>query len=355
MKNNMINFGVISCSVMARRHMEAICYNPNTNLVAVCDIQGSLAGNAAADFGVESWYTDYQDLLKNGKIDAVVICTPDQMHREMTVAALAAGKHVLCEKPMALTWEDCEAMINAADHSSAQLMIGQICRYTPSFIQAKKMIERGDIGELFFVESEYAHDYSEILKGTHEWRSDPLRHGFLGGGCHAVDLLRWIAGNPIEVTAYSNRKMLKTLATDDCTIAIMKFPNDVIGKVFVSTGCKRDYTMRSVFYGSKGTIIADNTSPYLTVYTVGEEGQERIDGMERFTVPVLYPVPLNNHNTAGEIEELANAILNGQKVATDVREGAATVKTCLAAVRSTQTGLPQKLDGEGPVPGCRSI
>ena len=78
----------------------------------------------------------------------------------------------------------------------------------------------------------------------------------------------------------------------------------------------RDYTMRSVFYGSKGTIIADNTSPYLTVYTVGEEGQERIDGMERFTVPVLYPVPLNNHNTAGEIEELANAILNGQKVAT---------------------------------------
>lgn len=81
-----------------------------------------------------------------------------------------------------------------------------------------------------------------------------------------MDFARWIAGDPYEVMAYSNHKMLKNFPTDDCTVAIMRFPNDVIGKVFVSTGCKRDYTMRSVFYGSKGTIITDNTSPHMTVF-----------------------------------------------------------------------------------------
>ena len=246
--------------------MIAIRSNKQADLVAICDIDLDKAKKVASDFNVEHVYADYHDLLNREDIDAVVICTPDQLHREMTVAALEAGKHVLCEKPMALTREDCAAMVAAGKKSDKKLMIGQICRYTPGFKLAKELIDRGEIGELFYVESEYAHDYSKILRDVHAWRADPLRHGYLGGGCHAVDLLRWIAGDPYEVMAYANRKMLTFLPTDDCTISIMKLPNDVIGKVFVSIGCKRDYTMRSVFYGSKGTIIADNTTPHLTVF-----------------------------------------------------------------------------------------
>ena len=124
-----------------------------------------------------------------------------------------------------------------------------------------RLIDAGRIGELFFVESEYAHDYSTAARGWNDWRVDSNRprEPYLGGGCHAVDLLRWIAGNPSEIMAYSNHKCLTDWPVDDCTISMMKFPNNVIGKVFVSIGCKRDYTMRSVFYGTRGTIIADNT------------------------------------------------------------------------------------------------
>ncbi|NLO35553.1 MAG: Gfo/Idh/MocA family oxidoreductase [Clostridiaceae bacterium] len=341
-----INYGVISASNMARSHMKAIQDNPNARLVAVCDLDLAKAKRTADLFGADQVYQDYRQLLDNAAIDAVVICTPDQLHREMTVAALARGKHVLCEKPMALTVADCQAMIEAERAGKARLMIGQICRYTPGFVAAKDLISRGKIGELFFVESEYAHDYSRIVGSptADHWRRDPLRHPFLGGGCHAVDLLRWIAGNPTEVTAYANRKMLRDMPTDDCTIAIYKFPDEVIGKVFVSIGCKRNYTMRSVFYGSKGTIIADNTTPHLTIFKDGFAAADGLfDAAATHTVPVLLPVSLNNHNTSGEINDFTRCLLEDTAVTTSSVEGASTVEACLGAVKSAAAGKPVAL------------
>jgi predicted dehydrogenase len=140
--------------------MRAIRDNPNARLAAVCDLDLAKAQSAAEQFGADQVYQDYRQLLDDDAIDAVVVCTPDQLHREMSVAALTRGKHVLCEKPMALTVADCQAMIAAERAGQARLMIGQICRYTPGFVAAKCLIEQGVIGELFFVESEYAHDYS---------------------------------------------------------------------------------------------------------------------------------------------------------------------------------------------------
>lgn len=339
--NKKLNIGVISCSAMAQIHMKAIMDNPNTELAMLCDINETLLHGAADKFGVEKIAVDYRDVLSSPEIDAVIVVTPDQTHREITVAALEAGKHVLCEKPMALTLDDCKAMIGAAAKAKAKMMVGQICRYTPGFIEAKKLIDRGVIGELFFVETEYAHDYAHI---DVEWRLDPLRHGFLGGGCHAVDLARWIAGDPEEVFAYANHKMLPNYPTDDCTIAVMKFPNNVIGKVFVSTGCKRNYTMRSVFYGSKGTIITDNTSPYMSVFKEGLGNGDTLfqdaDANALQTVPVQYPVNISSHNASGELLEFLDCIVNDKPIRTTALEGAKTVIASLAAVKSSKTGMP---------------
>lgn len=338
-----VRFGVISASGMAEGHMTAVRDNNQAELVSICDIDLEKALRVAKRFNVteQSVYKDYRDLLARADIDAVIICTPDQLHREMTVAALEAGKHVLCEKPMALTREDCVTMVKAGEKSDKKLMIGQICRYTPGFKRTKELIESGEIGELFYVESEYAHDYCKILADTTSWRADPLRSGYLGGGCHAVDLLRWIAGDPYEVMAYANKKMLTYLPTDDCTISIMKFPNDVIGKVFVSIGCKRDYTMRSVFYGSKGTIIADNTTPHLTVFkSEVSEGDSLFVNSERSTVPILLPVALGNHNTIGEIADFVDSIIHNLPVKTDALQGAKTVAASHAVLESVERGVP---------------
>lgn len=332
-----VRYGVIGLG-MGKAHISGMREIMRAELTAVCDINEGRLVDCLKSYPGVAGYKDYKALLERDDVDVVVVATPDQLHREMTVAALGAGKHVLCEKPMALTLEDCQAMIDASRNTDRKLMIGQICRFTPGFMRAKQLIDNGEIGELFFVESEYAHDYSKIPGTFSNWRLDPLRHGFLGGGCHAVDLVRWIAGNPYEVAAFANKKMLTDWPTDDCTIAIMKFPNDVIGKVFVSIGCKRNYTMRSVFYGSKGTIIVDNTNPTMKVFKTESDCG--------FTVPMLYPISLNNHNTAGEIAALTDAILNDAPLEMDAIEGASTVKAALAAVESSKTGRIVKVDYE---------
>ncbi|MFQ6099105.1 MAG: Gfo/Idh/MocA family protein, partial [Armatimonadota bacterium] len=253
---------------MGASHVRGYVANLNVEVRSVCDLDAARAAAVAKQFNVPHHTTDYRDCIRQDGVDVVSVATPDPLHAEHSIAALEAGKHVLCEKPLALTIEDCEAMVRAADRSGKKFMIGQVCRYAPGFRLAKRLVDDGLIGRLFFVESEYAHDYTN-LPGVGGWRVDPqvMREPFIGGACHAVDLLRWIAGDADEVFAYSNRFVLTDWPVDDCTIACIRFKSGVIGKAFCSVGCKRPYTMRSVFYGDEGTIISDNTSPEVLVYS----------------------------------------------------------------------------------------
>ena len=334
MAKNNLNIAVISCSYMAERHMEGIIAKEGAALYAICDnaTDGRLE-RCREKYNVPVTVTDWRELVNDENIDAAVIVTPDDLHLEMTEAFLRAGKHVLCEKPMALTLEECEKMMRAEKESGKTLMIGQVCRCTPAFVMAKNMIESGKIGELTFVESEYAHDYSKV-RGYNDWRVNPRREGFIGGGCHAVDLLRWIAGDPLEVHAYANHKYLTDWPVNDTTIAIYKFPKNVIGKVFVSIGCKRSYTMRSCFYGTKGTIICDNTSPTLQLFEAFDENGNETD----HTKVKELPVEVNNHNITAEIDAFIDGITGKKDIIVTSLEGASSVAVCYATVESAAKG-----------------
>jgi predicted dehydrogenase len=212
-------------------------------------------------------------------------------------------------------------------------MICQICRFTPAFVQAKRYIEEGKIGELYFVESEYAHDYQHMFEvNPTNWRSDPVRNGVVGGGCHAVDLLRWLVGeDPTEVYAYGTHKLLPKVDYDDANLAIMKFPGNIMGKVFVSTGCKRNYTCRSCVYGTKGTMIFTNGKEPVQIFLADENGDAPHE-------PVEVDATVNNHNAVAEFKDFADALVNDTPIATTVYEGAKTVEVCLSIVKSAKTG-----------------
>ncbi|MBQ6264869.1 MAG: Gfo/Idh/MocA family oxidoreductase [Clostridia bacterium] len=309
-------------------HIEgALAYG--AEIAAICDCNRENLDFAGERYGIpeEKRITDYCDIINRDDIDIVTVAVPDRQHADISCDLLRAGKNVLCEKPLALKREDCEKIIRAEKESGSKFMVGQICRFTPAFEKAKQFIDEGVIGEIYFAESEYAHDYMYLVD---TWRADPDRHGVIGGGCHAVDLLRWLVGDPKEVFAYGMHKLLPTVSYDDATIAVMKFDENVAGKIFVSTGCKRDYTMRTLIYGTKGTIICDNTSPSMTLFTAGEDGMAH--------EPQIINVTVNNHNAAREFEVFADAVVNNTPVATDAVEGAKTVEVCRAIVDSSQTG-----------------
>ena len=193
---------------MGEYHLKSVL-DFGAKVSAICDVDERFLNEIGDRYEISAdrRYTDYRLLVNDPEINAVLIVTPDQLHREMAEAFLAAGKHVLCEKPLALTREDICAIIAATKKSNSKFMVGQICHFTPAFIKAKELLDAGVIGELYYVESEYAHDYTDI-RG---WRTDPemKRHPVTGGGCHAVDLIRWLAGRePIEAFSYSNKKVL---------------------------------------------------------------------------------------------------------------------------------------------------
>ena len=334
-----IRLAIIGTGVFAGIHAAGIERMEDAELVAVCDNVAEKAKRFAEEHNVGYWSADYRDILARDDVDAVTIPAPDQLHMEIATAAMRAGKHVLCEKPMALSLDDCREMIKVAEQTGKKLMIGQICRYTPAFVKAKELIDKGEIGELFFVESEYAHDYCKI-GGEGTWRVTPERHPILGGGCHAIDLLRLIAGNPSEVFAYANHKMLPGWPVDDCTIAVMKFPNGAIGKVLTAIGVKRNYTMRTVLYGSLGTIIVDNTSPTLSIFKSSLAGSEESFGSEQECIEMKIECAVDNHNTYGEIKEFCECIREDKPIVMTGEEGMATVAVCLAAVKSAKTGAP---------------
>lgn len=339
MKKN-INIAVIGCSGMAKGHMKGVLENEGATLYAVCDKYADLVEEAKKEFDVAVGTTDYLELAADPNVDAVILVVPDKLHLPMTKAFLEAGKAVLCEKPMALTVAECEEMMAIEKKTGGFLMIGQVCRFTPAFVKAKELISSGKIGELVFVESEYAHCY-EKSRGKDDWRVDPDRHGFIGGGCHAVDLLRWIAGNPTEVYAHANRKLLPDWPVNDTSIAIYKFPNDVMGKVFVSIGCRRDYTMRSVFYGTKGTIICDNTSDSMQLFV---DDRDLTKEEASYTKAEIIPVDIKNHNVGSEIKMFLEALVNGKESPLSSIEGASTVAVCAASVEAAKLGRPVEIE-----------
>ena len=335
MKNGKYQAGVIGLS-MGHGHCIGYRNHPNCELGAICDVDEARLNANKNEFGVAQASTDYRDIIANPDIDVISIASPDFFHAEHCIAAIRAGKHVLCEKPLTLDLAEAKQIIAEVEKSKVKFMIGQVCRYAPGFSLAKRLIEQGAIGELYFVESEYAHNYNSA-KGVNNWRIDARREPFIGGGCHAVDLLRWVAGEAYEVSAFANHKCLADWPVNDCTIAIYKFANNVIGKVLVSIGCVRPYTMRSCFYGTEGTIICDNTSPDIKICS-----RKFMAGKLDFAT---MPVNIANHNVSAEIADFMKCIINDTPVETNIYEGARTVAAALAAAESAKLGgQPVKIE-----------
>ncbi|MBM4044292.1 MAG: Gfo/Idh/MocA family oxidoreductase [Planctomycetes bacterium] len=340
-----IRIGVVSAGGMAHAHMRAAVTLLDVELRAVADPRLDAAAKAAQTYHIPFHSARWQDVVERDDVDMVIVASPDWFHAEQSVAALNAGKHVLCEKPMTATVEQAKQITDAAKRSRAYFMIGQVCRFAPGFAKTKQLIDKGAIGELFYIESEYAHNYAHA-QGVGGWRksTEHLREPYLGGGCHAVDLVRWIGGNPTEVFAYANHKCLTDWPVNDCTIAVYQFPNGVIGKVFVSVGCNRRYTMRSCFYGTTGTIISDNTTPWITLYQKEDSpppfpGQEGSRG-----VGIEIPVPALGKGVADEIMDLVRCIKAKTPPSLNAKEGASTVLACLSAVKSAKEHRPVPLD-----------
>ena len=229
--------------------------------------------------------------------------------------------------------DDCQAMVDAVERNGIKFMTGQVTRKNGVSVKLKELIDSGVLGEIFSFEAEYAHDY-QYLEPV--WRKDPvkLRYGIVGGGCHAIELMRWMVGNPEKVCAFSAKKVLTDWPVDDTTMAIMQLPNGTVGKIFCSIGGKKPNMLPISIFGTRGTAVVHNSNAgeiHLYRHVLADNGQH------------LYPetvikVEALDHNVAAEIKEMVDCIVNDKRPECDVYEGAKTVAIGLAAIESAAKG-----------------
>lgn len=168
---------------------------PRGKIIAVCDPVENVAEEAAKELGIDLFYKDYNDVMKNPEVDAVIIACPTKFHKEITIAAAEAGKHIFCEKPMAMDENECDEMIAAAEKNGVKLQIGFMRRFDESFQEAKRLIEAGEIGEVVSVKS-----HTRGPSKPREWMYDiSVSNGPLGEVCsHDIDTVRWFTGSEIS-------------------------------------------------------------------------------------------------------------------------------------------------------------
>src|SRR5215470_6176822 len=204
-----LRVGLIGCGNIARSaHLPAMrSLRDRVSLVAAADLNREAAQAAAAPWGADA-YTDGREIIGRPDVDVIVIATPEAAHREWTVAAASAGKHVLCEKPMAPSLEDADAMIAACRGAGVHLMIGHSRRFTRRYMEIRRAIDRGEIGTVRLVRENERRPGTRAgaagyYTATH-WTGDPALSvgAALTNGIHEADLLRWFTGaEPVAVFA----------------------------------------------------------------------------------------------------------------------------------------------------------
>lgn len=193
-----LRIGIVGCGGIANgKHLPSLKAINRADIVAFCDLIPERAEKACAEYGAEGAkiYTDYHRLLEDKSIDVVYVLTPNRMHAQVSIDALNAGKHVMCEKPMAKTAADARAMVEAAKKSGKKLTIGYQHRHKPEARYLKSVIERGDLGDIY-----YAHAYAIRRRGTPNWGVFLNEYEQGGGplidiGTHSLDLTLYLMNN----------------------------------------------------------------------------------------------------------------------------------------------------------------
>ncbi|MCT4687348.1 Gfo/Idh/MocA family oxidoreductase [Vallitalea sp.] len=305
---------------------------PNAEMVAVCDPVEEAAKKACEQLGISTYYLDYKEALKDDNVDAVVVASPTKYHKEIVVAAANAGKDILCEKPMAMNVEECDVMIKEAKYNNVKLQIAFMRRFDEGFMQAKEIIDSGEIGEVVLVKS--------LTRGPSipkPWMYDISKsNGPLAEvNSHDIDAMRWLAGSEFK-TIYGiadnyRAPQVKEQYPDyyDNVIMAIQFENGVQGLMDGATSVRYGYDARAEVLGTEGCIFIGGTNANNTVTCSLNNGKKR-------KVMNSWMNLFKDAYTAEDVSFI-DCIINDQEPKVTGHDGKMAVKIVEAGMQSIKT------------------
>ncbi|TVT28189.1 Gfo/Idh/MocA family oxidoreductase [Salinicoccus cyprini] len=284
----MIKVGIIGCgSIGVKRHIAEYSKLENVELVAFCDLVKERAEAQQEIYGGKV-YEDYTELLADESVEAVSVCTPNYKHAEISIAALEAGKHVLCEKPMGITLDEMDRMIEAEKKSGKQLMVGHNQRLIKEHQVARDYIAEGRLGRIYSFRTAFGHGGPEgwSVDGKDSWffKKDQAVMGAMGDlGVHKADLIRYILDEEVvDVGGFISKEAKEFSDVDDNAVCILRTESNVIGTLQASWAFYGEEDNSTVIYGDKGVLNLLDDPEYSFIFTssTGEVVRENYGGIQ---------------------------------------------------------------------------
>jgi myo-inositol 2-dehydrogenase / D-chiro-inositol 1-dehydrogenase len=333
-----VSFGLVGYGAWGSHHARVIAAGPHTQLAAIAERSEKNRAEAQAKHPQTAVVADYRELLARSDIDVVDIVLPSHLHHEVGLAALQAGKHLLLEKPMALTVAECQDLVQAACAAGRQLAVGHEFRFSSLWGQVKELVDAGAIGELQYALIELWRNPYRL--GSDGWRYDIRRVGnwILEEPIHFFDLARWYLarwGDPVSVYARANARDSQRPELQDNFSAIVDFPGGRYAVISQTLGAFEHHQVAKLT-GSKGALWASwsgamDRTFHPTFFLKHFDGQQVAD----------VPIPTASgevYELAQEIAGMAEAVRTGRPPRVTGEDGLWSVAMCLKAQESVDTG-----------------
>ncbi len=338
----MIRVGIIGCGKIAQvRHIPEYAACPHTELAAYYDWNLERAEELAAKYGGRA-YDSLEALLEDDKIDAVSVCVANQDHAEATMAALKAGKHVLCEKPMAVTIKECEEMVRAAKECNRKLMIGQNQRTVKTHVKAKELLKAGVLGKVLTFRTTFGHGGPEtwsIDPGANTWFFDKKK-AVMGAmadlGVHKTDLIQFLLGQRVAATTARlctlDKKDAKgnLIGVDDNAFCIYEMEDGTVGTMTSSWTHYGAEDNSTVLYGEKG-IMKIFDQPGCSLKIIFKDGT-----IQEYKEDVIQTN--DNQTSTGIIDAFAECIVNDKEPDISGEGVLAAMRAIFASIQSSEEG-----------------
>ena len=350
-----VRIGILGCGPIAQlAHLESVQKGRNLSLAAVCDRDEELANRFGRQFGADSIHTDYDELLADDTVEAVVIATSDAFHVPAARQAIAAGKHVFCEKPLGVSVDEVEDLRVDVEASGLTFQVGHMLRFDPGVQSARAFIVE-EMGEMVALKAWYCdstHRYTmtdavqpvtqtgaAALRPAVDQKADRPRYGLMAHGCHLVDLARYLGGPLRAVQA----RMLER-AGALCWFVDVDFDNGALGHLDLTLPVRMDWHEGFQIYGQHGSVVAKIFNPWY--YRSSE-----VDIFREATGSYSRVLGADGHFYRRQLEAFADCVRTGEPVnGASIDDGVASVRALVAIRRSVETALAIDLDDvSGPV------
>jgi predicted dehydrogenase len=337
-----LRVGVLGAGQIAQAaHFESCTKAANADLYAICDVADDLRERMVITHGAQKSFNDYDRMLADPDLDAVIIATADAFHVPASLRALEAGKHVLCEKPIGVTVEEARKLKEAVERSGKVLQVGHMKRYDAGLQSAKSFI-RDEMGELIALKAWYCdntHRYpmtdavqplvvtsANAKKPSENPKADLKRYYMLAHGCHLIDTARYLAGDIVSVDA-----RLSERAGIWCWFVDVEFASGALGHLDLTVQVRMDWHEGFQIYGKNGSILGKTYNPWyyksseVDIFREADGSTHRVLGAD-------------GHFYRRQVEGFAKTILEGAPMTgANIDDGLASVQAMVAIARSAET------------------